>query len=979
MPRKKDPPPSALPPRRSTRGVSKSASLTDGEDSEALVVPLVGLRDSQKGLTRSLQPPSVVLNMDVCDINKEVSAIPSVSVSLDDSEQVLGLSRKDGSSNNSPAAAGCLLAGNTGFTGTAAIAGLSDSDSSESPGVQYLHTGSLEQPPVTPLFSPEFKAMLGREYPKTSTVFGPSCIAEWGGKVGYWTDVGKDGVDVSNAKVGEGVHGTHVEVLGNLDRVHVQPPEVNDELHEVLVEYLHGSAGLENERDKVESDGEYLNDPGKENRPEILNQATDEELGHVNYRINSQGFEEPDTSMHGKGRPWEAREEAMQEGSNDHGNVEVSMDNIVVPMSTCGELIVDTGGVLLNTEYAGDSILDSLSRFDSHCLDRSKDEEEDQEVNSDQSNGNKKLPRGVSDMEIVSIPCSLQDQHPSGKLETPDSTVCTWSEFVLNGMSIRWPETWSNNERLDLENLEWDEVLRYIRTEWESVDHSNWDHEVWRKATTAQGTKAVWLDVERNACQEEEAAQRNKKKKFKRSGGRGFTVQGNNTSIQDRDGSGVSKGKGDRTKHKIWTSRNRKPEKNLSTKKIHFRQEFTPREITSQNIGYTEFRMGHDKDGEKGDTGKTISLKPRNIRNIYNELEAREARLKDIVNNINRNDENSMLVNSIMSITRQKVTKFSAKMNANGIVSIDEDMVENEQGTEEGLLETNKNSAVSYANMADKHSHSQNRKPDDTHRNIVKGNGPSTSKRNDRNQMGENNSTGKNGNLEGNQRQGTQGKAPNASNNQGVGEICDMEVEGKSKGKERNRNSKPPDMSVIETANRFLLLDDEENEIGETTEVHRRGFEIEDMSKRLNSGWVKKQERILNSRYAKSLSQEQRFEAKRYVQDRLVPLEVVLSSWPVPLLEYFRHLCSLHNFGDGSLAATINKEFEGDESDIDLHENVEQMEEVDSETDGNAVFMKQDKPSQQESSGNQIVDNCSQEHMQPSPVLDMAGVNTEVC
>ncbi|KAI3814427.1 hypothetical protein L1987_14067 [Smallanthus sonchifolius] len=89
MPRKKDPPPSALPPRRSNRGASKSASHVDGEDMEPLVVPM-GLRETQEGLAASPQPPTLPPNTVACDTNKESSGIPSVSVSSNTSEQALG-------------------------------------------------------------------------------------------------------------------------------------------------------------------------------------------------------------------------------------------------------------------------------------------------------------------------------------------------------------------------------------------------------------------------------------------------------------------------------------------------------------------------------------------------------------------------------------------------------------------------------------------------------------------------------------------------------------------------------------------------------------------------------------------------------------------------------------------------------------------------------------------------------------------------
>ncbi|KAI3773231.1 hypothetical protein L1987_47755 [Smallanthus sonchifolius] len=121
MPRKKEPPPSSLPPRQSTRGVSKSTSLIDEEEAETPKVPLVGLGDYQEDSAGSLRPPSLLSGSKVCHINKENSFVPSVTASLDESEQGLGSINKDIFLENCDAA-GILPAGKTG------LAGMSDSD-----------------------------------------------------------------------------------------------------------------------------------------------------------------------------------------------------------------------------------------------------------------------------------------------------------------------------------------------------------------------------------------------------------------------------------------------------------------------------------------------------------------------------------------------------------------------------------------------------------------------------------------------------------------------------------------------------------------------------------------------------------------------------------------------------------------------------------------------------------------------------------
>ncbi|KAI3786730.1 hypothetical protein L1987_40634 [Smallanthus sonchifolius] len=172
MPRKKEPPPSALPPRWSATGLSRSAS-SDADDSVELEVPTVGLGETQEGLATSPSPPLLHPGTVLCETNKEISGIPSVSVSLNASEQDLGSFVSEGTKKISGVAEKTGLAGST--------AGLSDTDGS--PGVQSLYTDGGKSscsrnessgvryavaestPPVTPLFSPKFKAMIGSEYP----------------------------------------------------------------------------------------------------------------------------------------------------------------------------------------------------------------------------------------------------------------------------------------------------------------------------------------------------------------------------------------------------------------------------------------------------------------------------------------------------------------------------------------------------------------------------------------------------------------------------------------------------------------------------------------------------------------------------------------------------------------------------------------------------------------------------------------------
>ncbi|KAI3827119.1 hypothetical protein L1987_01183 [Smallanthus sonchifolius] len=119
------------------------ASNTDGDEFENLVVPLVGLGDSQDDSLRSPYPPPLVLSPNRCNINKEVSSVPSVSVSLDYSEQDLDAKNTHGTAKNSSGTAGNSLAEKSGSAGGASFPGLSVSDSPGSPGVLTMHKETM--------------------------------------------------------------------------------------------------------------------------------------------------------------------------------------------------------------------------------------------------------------------------------------------------------------------------------------------------------------------------------------------------------------------------------------------------------------------------------------------------------------------------------------------------------------------------------------------------------------------------------------------------------------------------------------------------------------------------------------------------------------------------------------------------------------------------------------------------------------------
>ncbi|KAI3703170.1 hypothetical protein L1987_73057 [Smallanthus sonchifolius] len=229
---------------------------------------------------------------------------------------------------------------------------------------------------------------------------------------------------------------------------------------------------------------------------------------------------------------------------------------------------------------------------------------------------------------------------------------------------------------------------------------------------------------------------------------------------------------------------------------------------------------------------------------LFDDLVARKEKLRSIVSNINATDENKKLVNSILCMKKFKVLKFSAKMNDEGNVTIDENMVELDTGTE--------TIPVTQVDKEDDQS-----------------------------------------------------------------------------------------IRIVETKNRFLVLNKDGVDIDGDRITQDRDLQVNSELEKGNEGWRKRQERTLNMRFRNRVTQEQRFEAKRLIIDRLVPLESSLSEWTPSALEYFRHLCSIFDFGEGLQAVARDRFSDQDNPDIELDHNDE---EVASEIDGIADLMKTDAP-----------------------------------
>ncbi|KAI3797227.1 hypothetical protein L1987_32482 [Smallanthus sonchifolius] len=146
---------------------------------------------------------------------------------------------------------------------------------------------------------------------------------------------------------------------------------------------------------------------------------------------------------------------------------------------------------------------------------------------------------------------------------------------------------------------------------------------------------------------------------------------------------------------------------------------------------------------------------------------------------------------------------------------------------------------------------------------------------------------------------------------------------------------------IVGTKNRFLVLNNDGDDIDGDRITQDRDVQVHSELETGNEGWRRRQERTLNMRFRDRVTQEQRFEAKRLIIDRLVPLESSISDWTPSTLEYFRHMCTIFNFGEGLQAVARDRFSDQENPAMELDQNDE---EVFSETDGTADLMKTDAP-----------------------------------
>ncbi|KAI3696551.1 hypothetical protein L1987_79570 [Smallanthus sonchifolius] len=156
---------------------------------------------------------------------------------------------------------------------------------------------------------------------------------------------------------------------------------------------------------------------------------------------------------------------------------------------------------------------------------------------------------------------------------------------------------------------------------------------------------------------------------------------------------------------------------------------------------------------------------------------------------------------------------------------------------------------------------------------------------------------------------------------------------------DRGNREEAQKVRLVETRNRFVLLNEEGEDIeGDniTQDKPTNMNEEPDISK---DAWKRKQERIVNAKFRTHTTQEERFEAKRYILDGLVPLDSTISEWSVYIIDYFRQLCSVFEFGEGLQAVSRERLNSWKTHGMDMDNDEE---EVDSEVDGTADLMKTD-------------------------------------
>ncbi|KAI3827120.1 hypothetical protein L1987_01184 [Smallanthus sonchifolius] len=425
-------------------------------------------------------------------------------------------------------------------------------------------------------------------------------------------------------------------------------------------------------------------------------------------------------------------------------------------------------------------------------------ERDPQEGDSDQHMQDGGLEENTMEAEGNSIPFNVQGSDNN----SPELAMSDWDNICLKPITVTWPGQWNNSSNLDLENHEW---LKF-------------------------------LDAE-------EATHWKKKKKRKVKGKNPFKASKKGKGYQEDSAMGEEASIGNRRKIKIWSSKNRKPEKNLCLKKVSFNQELVPNKMAVPPLGFSEFQMGHERNKENGSNNRSKESMMNKMDSLFEELVIRKSKLQEIAANINTTEENIMLLNSILGMKKFKLLKFLAKVNEEGVVTIDENMVDSEKSPEGNNTSQNLTPHSSYAQMLT---------------------GQGCSAQEDKVQY-----------------------YPLLLNGDGT-HVAVINPKYIVQAKEEYKNvlygyfiGADPILQFV----RFNLF------------RMWKQYGITDIS-------------LMVQGFRGTVPQDQRFDAKKHVLEKLVPLDIILAEWPAPKKEYFRHLCSIYSFDEGYLATIREKDDE---------------------------------------------------------------------
>ncbi|KAI3786257.1 hypothetical protein L1987_45392 [Smallanthus sonchifolius] len=643
--------------------------------------------------------------------------------------------------------------------------------------------------------------------------------------------------------------------------------------------------------------------------------------------------------------------------------------------------------VFLNKEYSGDSILDNISKI-IPCVNVLEGALlEEMEVNSACRDTLIHTAASDSTGEGIHLNCAVDTN--IDMFQRTDENI--WENFCMQPTSINWPIVWSNPSERNLDNVMWSHSVsraskdclsqenNELGTGWKALfthllsqlnQHAlnffdgnktmldcleKWagglntkDHEVWRKIKEPNGKRVRWLDGEPELCHPEEAIQRKKNKKQKKKGANPFlSQQGGGTTGKNE---GDTNGEDIRKRHKIWFTRNRRHEKNKPPQPICFSQEIIPNRAPLNFLGLGKFHAGrvHTKDSQSKTKCRESHMSK--LDPLFGDLVARKERLREIVANIATTYVNKALVNSILGMKQFKVLKFSAKMNADGKVTIDENMVEEDQGPEVLKDPQQAQAPMSYAGMlsgmeegirkggqrdyGNGRQSGQGFKPNGSGYARMASNGNTRDKGNignfmyTRNIVNNQRSQENQGNTKHTEDREGMDKPDHKGQNSMATNGTSSKVDELLKTGDRGNREEAQKVRLVETRNRFVLLNEEGEDIEGDNTTHDKPTNMNEEPDKSNNAWKRKQERIVNAKFRTHTTQEERFEAKRYILDGLVPV---------------------FEFGEGLQAVSRERlnswKTHGMEMDND-------EEEVDSEMDGTADLMKTDGPASLDSNSN---------------------------